>query len=43
MALSQSVTLGIISNVEMIMPRMFGGQMRLDGEDVGGFGALDWT
>src|SRR5262245_9545413 len=35
MALSQSVTLGIISNVEMIMPRMFGSQMRLDGEDVG--------
>src|SRR5256885_5890788 len=38
MALSQSVTLGIISNVEMIMPRLFGtfGRMRLDGEDVGG-------
>src|SRR5581483_2818988 len=37
MALSQSVTLGIISNGEMIMPRMFGtmGRMRLDGEDVG--------
>jgi len=35
MALSQSVTLGIISNVEMIMPRVFGSQMRLDGEDVG--------
>lgn len=37
MALSQSVTLGIISNVEMIMPRLFGtfGHMRLDGEDVG--------
>ena len=37
MALSQSVTLGIISNVEMIMPRMFGnmGRFRLDGEDVG--------
>src|SRR5439155_3143112 len=37
MALSQSVTLGIISNVEMIMPRLFGtfGQFRLDGEDVG--------
>lgn len=37
MALSQSVTLGIISNVEMIMPRYFGrgGQFRLDGEDVG--------
>src|SRR5436309_84113 len=37
MALSQSVTLGIISNVEMIMPKMFGtfGRFRLDGEDVG--------
>jgi serine protease Do len=37
MALSQSVTLGIISNGEMIMPKMFGsmGRMRLDGEDVG--------
>src|SRR2546423_12138808 len=35
MALSQSVTLGIISNLEMVMPRLFGGRMRLDGEDVG--------
>jgi len=37
MALSQSVTLGIVSNVEMIMPRFFGaaGSLRLDGEDVG--------
>ena len=36
MALSQSVTLGIISNVEMIMPRFFGrNAFRLDGEDVG--------
>lgn len=37
MALSQSVTLGIISNTEMIMPRFFGGRemLRLDGEDVG--------
>src|SRR5437867_4604403 len=37
MALSQSVTLGIISNVEMIMPKLFGtfGRLRLDGEDVG--------
>lgn len=36
MALSQSVTLGIISNAEMIMPRFFGrGGLRLDGEDVG--------
>lgn len=37
MALSQSVTLGIISNTEMVMPRFWGGsQFRLDGEDVGG-------
>lgn len=37
MALSQSVTLGIISNTEMVMPRYFGGsaRFRLDGEDVG--------
>jgi serine protease Do len=37
MALSQSVTLGILSNVEMIMPKFFGpfGRFRLDGEDVG--------
>jgi serine protease Do len=37
MALSQSVTLGILSNVEMVMPRFFGsfGRFRLDGEDVG--------
>jgi serine protease Do len=37
MALSQSVTLGIVSNVEMVMPRMFGllGRFQLDGEDVG--------
>jgi serine protease Do len=37
MALSQSVTLGIISNTEMTMPRFFGGdrRFRLDGEDVG--------
>ena len=37
MALSQSVTLGIISNTEMIMPRFFGplARFRLDGEDVG--------
>ncbi|MCX8089399.1 MAG: PDZ domain-containing protein [Verrucomicrobiae bacterium] len=37
MALSQSVTLGIISNTEMIMPRFWGpfAQLRLDGEDVG--------
>ncbi len=37
MALSQSVTLGIISNTEMTMPRFWGAQrrFRLDGEDVG--------
>ena len=37
MALSQSVTLGIISNTEMTMPRFFGSsrRFRLDGEDVG--------
>ena len=37
MALSQSVTLGIISNTEMTMPRLFGnsGRFELDGEDVG--------
>ncbi|HQE82512.1 MAG TPA: PDZ domain-containing protein [Candidatus Hydrogenedentes bacterium] len=39
MALSQSVTLGIISNTEMIMPRWFGPFRRMDedGEDVGSF------
>src|SRR5438045_7752017 len=38
MALSQSVTLGIVSNTEMMMPRFFGpsARFRLDGEDVGG-------
>src|SRR5581483_1348993 len=37
MALSQSVTLGIISNTEMVMPRFWGSyaRFRLDGEDVG--------
>jgi serine protease Do len=37
MALSQSVTLGIVSNTEMVMPRFFGpfGRVRQDGEDVG--------
>ena len=37
MALSQSVTLGMISNVEMIMPKFFGplARFKLDGEDVG--------
>jgi serine protease Do len=37
MALSQSVTLGIVSNTEMMMPRFWGAdrRFRLDGEDVG--------
>jgi serine protease Do len=37
MALSQSVTLGIISNTEMVLPRFWGefGRLQLDGEDVG--------
>lgn len=37
LALSQSVTLGIISNAEMVMPDFFGdfGEFTLDGEDVG--------
>jgi serine protease Do len=37
MALSQSVTLGIISNTEMVLPRFWGeaGRFQLDGEDVG--------
>lgn len=37
MALSQSVTLGIISNMEMTVPRFWGGdrRFRLDGEDIG--------
>ena len=37
MALSQSVTLGIVSNTNMIMPRFMGpsAQLRLDGENVG--------
>jgi serine protease Do len=38
MALSQSVTLGIISNTELVMPRFWGdsARFRLDGENVGG-------
>lgn len=37
MALSQSVTLGIVSNTEMVMPRRMGrSDLVLDGEDVGG-------
>ncbi|MEP6664747.1 MAG: trypsin-like peptidase domain-containing protein, partial [Verrucomicrobiota bacterium] len=37
MALSQSVTLGIVSNTEMVLPRFWGSgsQFRLDGENVG--------
>lgn len=37
MALSQSVTEGIISNTEVVMPRLFGpfSKFTLDGEDVG--------
>lgn len=37
MALSQSVTLGIISNTELVIPRFWGGSgFKLDGESVGG-------
>lgn len=37
LALSQSVTMGIVSNTEMILPRLFWpfNRMTLDGEDVG--------
>ena len=37
LALSQSVTMGIVSNTEMILPGMFWpfNRMTLDGEDVG--------
>ena len=35
MSLSQSVTLGIVSNTEMIMPKMMQWRFTLDGEDVG--------
>ncbi len=37
MALSQSVTLGIVSNIKLVMPRFMGGAQAftLDGEDVG--------
>ena len=37
-SISQSVTIGIVSNTEMILPRMFekyGIRLRMDGEDVG--------
>jgi len=35
MAVSQSVTQGIVSNTQMIMPKSMDGAFRLDGEDVG--------
>ncbi|MHB9036271.1 MAG: PDZ domain-containing protein [Armatimonadota bacterium] len=36
LALSQSVTMGIVSNTEMIMPSLFSGDdFRLEGEDIG--------
>lgn len=35
LALSQSVTKGIIANLNMMMPRFFGSDFLLDGEDVG--------
>jgi serine protease Do len=35
MAVSQSVTQGIVSNTQMIMPKSLEGRFRLDGEDVG--------
>ena len=35
MAVSQSVTKGIVSNMQMIMPKSMEGHFRLDGEDVG--------
>ena len=35
LALSQSVTEGIVSNTQMIMPQAFGASDSLDGEDVG--------
>jgi serine protease Do len=35
MAISQSVTQGIVSNTQMIMPKFLDRSLRLDGEDVG--------
>src|SRR5688500_11322177 len=35
LSVSQSVTLGVVSNTELIMPKMFRASMTLDGEDVG--------
>lgn len=34
-SLSQSYTLGVVSNLQMIMPTVWGSRMELDGEDVG--------
>ena len=34
-AVSQSITKGIVSNSKLILPQMFGGMFKLDGEDVG--------
>ena len=35
LALSQSVTEGIVSNIDMVMPRRYGRSLVIDGEDVG--------
>jgi serine protease Do len=35
MAVSQSVTKGIVANTSLMMPNLFGGSMKLDGESVG--------
>jgi serine protease Do len=35
LAFSQSVTMGIVSNTELVMPDMFASDFTLDGEDVG--------
>ncbi|MEY4387746.1 MAG: hypothetical protein RLY20_3029 [Verrucomicrobiota bacterium] len=35
MAVSQSVTKGIVANTSLMMPNFFGGSMKLDGESVG--------
>jgi len=34
-AVSQSITKGIVSNTKLILPRTYGGMLKLDGEDVG--------
>lgn len=36
LAISQSVTRGVVSNRDMMIPRFFGGSMEMDGENVGG-------